>query len=121
MNYGLMAYSQIPSPMPPPPISMPQHTAPAPQPPQQQQSSMPDITQRQVTYQTGEIYIGQWMQVSPQLGYPHGWGRKYGNNEFYEGQWSEGLKHGQGTKMWGSGEKYEGGWKDNKRQGYGIQ
>ena len=63
--------------------------------PQQQQG--PSVTQRQVTYQTGEIYIGQWLQVSPTLGYPHGWGRKYGNNEFYEGQWFEGLKHGFGN------------------------
>src|SRR5271169_4727827 len=89
-----------------------------PSPMQQQQSS---VTQRQVTYQTGEIYIGQWLQVSPTLGYPHGWGRKYGSDEFYEGQWFEGLKHGLGTRTWSSGESYEGSWKDNKRQGNGTQ
>jgi MORN repeat len=99
-------HPQIPPPIPP----MAHH-----------QQRQPEVTQRQVTYQTVEMYIGQWLQVSPTLGYPHGWGCKYGNSEVYEGQWHEGLKHGQGTRTWSSGEKYEGGWKENKRQGYGIQ
>ena len=83
--------------------------------------AQPQVTQRQVTYQTGEVYVGQWLQVSPTLGYPHGWGRKYGNDEYYEGQWYEGLKHGMGTRTWSSGETYDGTWRENKRQGYGIQ
>jgi hypothetical protein len=78
-------------------------------------------TQQQVTYQTGEVYIGQWLQVSPTLGYPHGWGVKYGNREHYQGQWREGLKHGQGVRTLQSGERYDGGWKENKREGYGQQ
>src|SRR5436853_4885533 len=94
---GTMPHPQFQAPYPNAmPATMPT-VAPAAQQPQQ-----PSVTQRQVTYQTGEVYIGQWMQVSPTLGYPHGWGRKYGNSEYYEGQWHEGLKHGQGTRTWSS-------------------
>jgi hypothetical protein len=85
------------------------------------QQQQPQVTQRQVTYQTGEIYIGQWLQVSPTLGYPHGYGRKYGASDYYEGQWVEGLKHGNGLRTWSSGERYEGSWKENKRHGFGKQ
>jgi len=101
--------------------TIPHPQIPPPIPSMAQQQQQPMVTQRQVTYQTGEVYIGQWLQVSPTLGYPHGYGKKYGSSEYYEGQWHEGLKHGMGTRTWSSGERYEGSWKENKRHGYGTQ
>ena len=76
---------------------------------------------KRVIYLNGEIYIGQWLQVSPTVGYPHGYGRKWGDSENYEGQWVEGLKYGNGTGVWPSGERYEGSWMKNKRHGLGKQ
>jgi len=45
----------------------------------------------------------------------------HGDSERYEGQWHEGLKHGQGTRIYSSGAQYEGSWKEDKREGYGQQ
>jgi len=101
------------------PGQLPPHVPPQAMTPQG--PPQPQVTQRQVTYQSGELYVGQWLQVTTALGYPHGWGSKYGNDEYYEGQWHEGLKHGLGTRTWSSGETYEGTWRENKRHGYGIQ
>jgi MORN repeat len=82
----------------------------------------PQVTLRHVTYQTGEYYVGDWLQASPTLGYPHGWGKYYGNDKYYEGQWFQGVKHGLGTQTSRpSGETYDGTWRENQRQGYGIQ
>jgi hypothetical protein len=78
-------------------------------------------TTRTVTYQTGENYIGQWLQVSSTLGYPHGYGQKYSADEYYEGHWFKGLRHGNGIRTLSSGEQYNGTWKENKRHGFGKQ
>src|SRR5436305_14449777 len=90
---GTMPHPQFQAPYPNAmPATMPT-VAPAAQQPQH-----PSVTQRQVTYQTGEVYIGQWMQVSPTPGYPHGVGRKSGNTAYSEGQWPGGLNLAPGPR-----------------------
>ena len=42
------------------------------------------------------------------------------NGDVYEGEWKNGLHHGQGTYTWSSGKKYEGEWKDSKKDGQGT-
>ena len=37
------------------------------------------------------------------------------SDEWYEGEWKNGERNGQGTYTWSDGRKYEGEWKDGKR------
>jgi hypothetical protein len=38
----------------------------------------------------------------------------------YDGQWKEGMRHGQGIVKWGNGNRYEGHYKENWRHGRGV-
>ena len=57
-------------------------------------------------------------------GLPHGFGlRKFSNEDFYEGQFEEGLAHGHGTIRYKSDpnlEKYVGMWSSGLRGGFGT-
>ena len=70
------------------------------------------------TWDNGDIYEGQFLN-----GLMHGEGvylyAKTGNK--YQGQWFKGKKHGQGI-FWNQKrrEVYEGSWKDGARCGYGT-
>ncbi len=44
---------------------------------------------------------------------------KYENGDTYEGQWKDGLKHGNGKFTWEDGGAYEGQWKDGLMHGNG--
>ena len=43
----------------------------------------------------------------------------YANGNFYEGEWNNGIIHGQGKMTYAKGDVYEGEWKDGKRHGQG--
>jgi hypothetical protein len=38
----------------------------------------------------------------------------------YQGEFRNGLKHGQGVKTWSWGDRYEGGFRDDRRHGKGV-
>lgn len=45
----------------------------------------------------------------------------YASGNFYEGQWANNKRNGQGTMHWlSSDEKYEGNWEDNFQSGFGA-
>jgi len=52
-------------------------------------------------------------------GLAHGMGVAKGEAE-YEGEFTKGLKDGQGVKTWSWGDRYEGGFKDDRRHGKGV-
>lgn len=62
-------------------------------------------------------YSGEWKAARP-----HGRGKaEYEDSlETYEGSFSFGLRHGQGTLLKKTGERYEGSWKSDKRDGLGL-
>lgn len=82
----------------------------------------PDMkpTVSEFRYPNGDIYIGEFFQLSPNFIIPHGWGGKYCTTQYYEGEWRDGLKHGSGILNSVPGEVYEGSWVENKRHGYGV-
>jgi hypothetical protein len=41
----------------------------------------------------------------------------YVNNDKYEGQWNDGLRHGYGVYTMADGSKYEGNWFNDEREG----
>ena len=43
----------------------------------------------------------------------------YGNI-LYQGEWEQGVKHGQGTHYYQNGVKYTGDWKNNRKEGQGT-
>ena len=43
----------------------------------------------------------------------------YSDGGYYEGQWLDGKRHGQGKMHWPSGDCYEGQWLDDKKHGQG--
>lgn len=57
-------------------------------------------------------------------GQPHGKGKiTYSANDhrkYYEGDWSEGKRHGYGTLVFNDGDKYVGNYEDGEWNGYGI-
>jgi hypothetical protein len=71
---------------------------------------------------TGEVYSGQWLQLTPTTGCAHGWGKIEGPDYRYEGQWMNGKKHGMGNlSTTQPRSEYEGGWLSDKRHGFGRQ
>ena len=42
------------------------------------------------------------------------------NNETYDGEWMQGLKHGNGMWQGSNGDTYIGEWKHSKAHGYGV-
>ena len=45
----------------------------------------------------------------------------YASGNYYEGQWANNKRNGQGTMFWlTSDEKYEGNWEDNFQSGFGA-
>lgn len=54
----------------------------------------------------GVEYEGQWKN-----GLRHGNGTlKYKNGAYYQGEWQNGMKNGKGTMVYASGNFYEGEW-----------
>jgi len=64
------------------------------------------------------MYEGQWSE-----GKRHGFGRltfDASGDSYYEGQWVNGCKHGEGKQMWPSGNSYSGQWSFGKMYGHGT-
>ncbi|KAJ3196739.1 hypothetical protein HDU82_001679 [Entophlyctis luteolus] len=62
-------------------------------------------------------YVGEWKS-----GKLNGKGKLIYNKSgtsYYDGDWSNGLKHGYGVMQYETGNVYEGGWVDNVKEGYG--
>ena len=65
----------------------------------------------------GVTYTGGW-----QLGQRHGAGKLVHSESplsYYDGQWEDDVKCGEGTQVYPSGNKYSGGWKANVKHGRG--
>ena len=63
-----------------------------------------------------EEYEGEWMQ-----GVRQGNGMKlYANGESYEGDFVAGLRHGRGRYNFTNGDVYNGEWVDDRRTGHGT-
>ena len=43
----------------------------------------------------------------------------YSNGDFYEGQFFNGLRHGNGTMKYYNGAQYRGGFRNDNREGKG--
>lgn len=44
---------------------------------------------------------------------------QYSNDEYYEGQFKNGMREGFGSRVWSNGTVYEGNWKADQRHGEG--
>ncbi|EGZ14875.1 hypothetical protein PHYSODRAFT_504737 [Phytophthora sojae] len=76
-----------------------------------------------------ERYDGEWLND-----YQEGFGRHVwlvnplsvsatgstSKNNWYEGEFHEGLRHGRGVFFYANGARYEGEWKTNVKEGYGL-
>lgn len=79
-------------------------------------NGMRDGEGKYVNKAEGVEYNGEW-----QNGLRHGEGiLKYKNGSIYEGQWAYGQKSGKGKMTYASGNYYDGEWKNNKRNGEGV-
>ena len=64
-----------------------------------------------------DLYNGEYKD-----GLYHGQGTyTHSNGDIYEGDWKEGKRHGHGTYIESEGDKYVGEWKNEKRHGQGTQ
>jgi len=45
---------------------------------------------------------------------------RYYNNDYYDGEFLGGVRHGSGTWLNVAGDKYHGAWKEDKKEGYGV-
>ena len=45
----------------------------------------------------------------------------YSSGAIYEGEFKNGLRHGQGVYIFADGERYEGEWEDDLPHGIGVQ
>ena len=64
----------------------------------------------------GVEYQGEWLD-----GMRHGQGTlTYKNGSVYEGEWQRGMKWGYGKMTYASSNFYEGDWMNNKRNGQGT-
>jgi hypothetical protein len=76
--------------------------------------------QKVITLPDGSTYTGETKD-----GQPHGRGiLQYAptdehKRQRYEGEFSNGLRHGEGTQTWLDGDRYIGGWKNGQRHGRG--
>ncbi|BBM85034.1 protein kinase domain-containing protein [Candidatus Uabimicrobium amorphum] len=62
------------------------------------------------------VYEGEWYD-----GVPHGQGSfVWINGDKYEGEVKNGKKNGRGRMTWACGSEYVGEWKDNQRHGWGT-
>ncbi|XP_054289764.1 MORN repeat-containing protein 3-like [Macrosteles quadrilineatus] len=61
------------------------------------------------------LYDGDW-----QYGKPEGFGRKHSGDEYYEGEFKSGKRHGQGRMWFADGSFYDGTWVDNMKNGLGL-
>jgi hypothetical protein len=63
-----------------------------------------------------DVYEGQWSH-----GLMHGPGKKvWAGGDTYEGEYSLDKKHGRGTYIYASGEIYDGDWSTGERHGHGT-
>ena len=63
----------------------------------------------------GDVYEGDWRN-----GMSHGQGKyTWPDGDVYEGGWKDDKQHGHGKYTYASGEVYEGGWKDDNKHGQG--
>ena len=69
---------------------------------------------REVTFSDGSIYRG-----AVRANVLHGKGEYVSKSFKYEGDFNEGLKHGQGIYVWESGDRYEGKFSDDRPDGSG--
>jgi hypothetical protein len=65
--------------------------------------------------ETGEYYEGEFFE-----GLYHGQGKLEGAEFVYEGGWNLGAKHGKGVIQYQAGLKYEGDWSNDLWEGRGI-
>ena len=61
---------------------------------------------------TNDQYFGEFLDDEP-----HGKGKYIGTFSSYQGEFWNGMKHGNGTETMGNGDKYEGYWNENKKDG----
>jgi hypothetical protein len=100
----------IPSPAAPAPAPVP---PPAPKPdPAPGREIAPGV--RELTFADGSIYRGAMRGASL-----HGKGEYVSKAFKYEGEFSEGLKQGQGTYVWDNGDRYEGLFANDRPDGRG--
>ncbi|CAD5123557.1 DgyrCDS11895 [Dimorphilus gyrociliatus] len=77
-------------------------------------------------YPSGSIYVGCWWRNRR-----HGHGKMRWKNEYYVGEFKDGIQHGRGQHVWLSKGKsdssqyplrniYDGEWKMGEREGYGV-
>ena len=45
---------------------------------------------------------------------------KIHNGDYYEGEFADDMKNGEGVYVWVDGDRYEGGYVNNKRNGFGT-
>ena len=98
---------------------VPSQAAPAPAPPP---APKPDPAPgreiapgvRELTFADGSIYRGAMRGASL-----HGKGEYVSKAFKYEGEFSEGLKHGEGTYVWDNGDRYEGRFASDRPDGRG--
>ena len=64
----------------------------------------------------GKTYEGDWSN-----GTFHGQGtRTATDGSIYEGTWDDGVREGKGLKTWAGGESYDGNWENDKMHGQGT-
>ena len=64
----------------------------------------------------GYFYEGEWSN-----GLKHGLGTETtSNNEIYEGEFKNDLRHGTGKCTYFNGDIYEGGWRKGLKHGKGV-
>ncbi|HUL94627.1 MAG TPA: caspase family protein [Usitatibacter sp.] len=69
---------------------------------------------RELTFADGSIYRGAMRGASL-----HGKGEYISKSFKYEGEWSEGLKQGEGTYVWENGDRYQGHFAADRPDGRG--
>lgn len=73
------------------------------------------ITDDYIYYKSGIYYQGEQKNRLP-----HGKGTMHYTDGYYEGDWVEGKRQGQGKLYLNSGLSYEGAWQDDKPSGEGV-
>jgi len=68
---------------------------------------------REVTFPDGAVYRGGWKTRM------HGRGEYIAKDFKYQGEFNDGVKHGQGAYTWDTGNRYEGPFEDDRPNGIG--